>query len=113
MAIIPEQCDEFSEEERDFSGCKDTLLHPLDFSEDGEHALRIAPGEGNHPISLFLDKDCEEKSFPTIFCGERRPSNSERYSQVTYLSTFENFPGVESARQLVSDILPIARGRYK
>ena len=31
----------------------------------------------------------------------------------TYLSTFENFPGVESARQLVSDILPIARGRYK
>ena len=30
-----------------------------------------------------------------------------------YLSTFENFPGVESARQLVSDILPIARGRYK
>ena len=32
---------------------------------------------------------------------------------VAYLSTFENFPGVESARQLVSDILPIARGRYK
>ena len=30
-----------------------------------------------------------------------------------YLSTFENFPGVESARQLVSDILRIARGRYK
>ena len=32
---------------------------------------------------------------------------------VAYLSTFENFPGVESARQLVSDILPIARGCYK
>ena len=31
----------------------------------------------------------------------------------SYLSTFENFPGVESARQLVSDILPIARGHYK
>ena len=31
----------------------------------------------------------------------------------SYLSTFENFPGVESARQLVGDILPIARGRYK
>ena len=30
-----------------------------------------------------------------------------------YLSTFENFPGVESVRQLVSDILPIVRGRYK
>ena len=30
-----------------------------------------------------------------------------------YLSTFENVPGVESAQQLVSNILPIARGRYK
>ena len=38
-------------------------------------------------------------------------SNSAKYHP--YLSTFENFPGVESARQLVSDILPIARGRYK
>ena len=35
------------------------------------------------------------------------------YHMIAYLSTFENFPGVESARQLVSDILPIARGRYK
>ena len=32
--------------------------------------------------------------------------------QSAYLSTFENFPGVESVWQLVSDILPIARGRY-
>ena len=31
----------------------------------------------------------------------------------SYLSIFENFPGVESARQLVSDILPIVRGHYK
>ena len=37
----------------------------------------------------------------------------EENMSITYLSTFENFPGVESARQLVSDILPIARGRYK
>ena len=34
-------------------------------------------------------------------------------THLSYLSTFENFPGVESAQQLVSDILPIARGRYK
>ena len=35
------------------------------------------------------------------------------FTLTSYLSTFENFPGVESVRQLVSDILPIARGRYK
>ena len=39
--------------------------------------------------------------------------NSSNGICIAYLSTFENFPGVESARQLVSDILPIARGRYK
>ena len=38
---------------------------------------------------------------------------TEAETVLAYLSTFENFPGVESARQLVSDILPIARGRYK
>ena len=36
----------------------------------------------------------------------------ETYAE-SYLSTFDNFHGVENARQLVSDILPIARGRYK
>ena len=39
--------------------------------------------------------------------------NKLMHSKIAYLSTFENFPGVESARQLVSDILPIARGCYK
>ena len=37
----------------------------------------------------------------------------QRAWRKSYLSTFENFPGVESARQLVSDSLPITRGRYK
>ena len=40
-------------------------------------------------------------------------NNISFFRTLSYLSTFENFPGVESARQLVSDILPIARGRYK
>ena len=41
------------------------------------------------------------------------PYKKTKITNNTYLSTFDNFPGVENARQLVSDILPIARGRYK
>ena len=31
--------------------------------------LTFAPGEGQHPISVFHDPDAEYLSFPTIFCG--------------------------------------------
>ena len=46
-----------------------------------------------------------------LYCDAENAELSR--SPTTYLSTFENFPGVESARHLVSDILPIARGCYK
>ncbi|MDY6841695.1 MAG: AAA family ATPase [Pseudomonadota bacterium] len=75
---------EISEEAEVGGGCRDTLLHPNDFTEDGQRALKIAPGEGKHPLALFLDKDCEEKSFPTIFCGERRVDNNKRAKSITY-----------------------------
>ena len=31
----------------------------------------FAPGEGQHPLSLFQDADCEYLSFPSIYCGEK------------------------------------------
>ncbi len=43
---------------------------------DGD-ALVIAPGEGQHPISLFNDPDAEYLSFPAIYCGQRRPVETE------------------------------------
>ena len=52
------------------AGTEETLL------ESGE-AIKFAPGEGQRPLSVLLDRDCEELSFPTIYCGHRRdvPSN--------------------------------------
>lgn len=47
-------CEETAEETSG-SGNKDTLLQNIDFTDDGRHALQIAPGEKNHPISLYLD----------------------------------------------------------
>ena len=59
-------------------------MQNVDFSDDGLHALQVAPGEKNHPISLFMDTFAEEKSFPILFCGEKRRENAERTIPVTY-----------------------------
>ena len=39
---------------------------------DGDEAIKFAPGEGQRPLPVILDKDCEELSFPTFFAGQRR-----------------------------------------
>ena len=46
--------------------------------------LTFAPGEGQHPISVFHDPNAEYLSFPTIFCGQRRASDEERNTSVHY-----------------------------
>ena len=38
--------------------------------------LIFAPGERQHPLSLYHVKDAEYLCFPSIFCGERRPRKS-------------------------------------
>lgn len=75
---------EQSDEEVSGSGNKDTLLQNLDFTDDGRHALQIAPGEKKHPLSLFLDKYEEEKSFPVLFAGQKRIENHQRTIPVTF-----------------------------
>ena len=44
----------------------------------------FAPGEGQHPLSLYQDKDAEYLCFPTIFCGQTPPSRDERLVPVHY-----------------------------
>ena len=38
----------------------------------------------NKPLGIFLDKDSEYLSFPSIFCGKRRSDNNERKVPVSY-----------------------------
>jgi hypothetical protein len=49
-----------------------------------EPIYNFAPGEGNIPVSVFLEKDAEGLGFLKIFCGERRPTNAERPVKVSY-----------------------------
>ena len=46
--------------------------------------LTFAPGEGQVPLSVFQDENAEYLAFPTIYCGEKRPDNSERVHKVHY-----------------------------
>lgn len=66
------------------SGVTDTLLQEPDISENSDNILSFAPGEGNKPLGLFMDKDSEFLSFPTIFCGKRRTDNKDRKTPVSY-----------------------------
>ncbi|XP_053403150.1 uncharacterized protein LOC123564956 [Mercenaria mercenaria] len=77
---------ELSEEEQAGAGNKDTLFQNTDFTDDGVHALQIAPGENSHPISLFMDTYAEEKSFPVLFAGQKRCEDEDRLVPVKYSS---------------------------
>ena len=57
--------DEWCEvEERPF-GVTDTLLQQPDVTENLEKVLNFAPGEGNRPLGIFMDRDSEFLAFPT------------------------------------------------
>ncbi|XP_069114560.1 uncharacterized protein [Argopecten irradians] len=67
-----------------FTGNTDTLLHPVDVQTLNSKIMSFAPGEGQTPLGLYQDKDAEYLSFPTIYCGQRRPENKERKTPVHY-----------------------------
>ena len=60
------------------SGVTDTLLQQPEVAGNGDNIISFAPGEGNKPLGIFMDKDSEFLSFPTIFCGKRRADNKKR-----------------------------------
>ena len=76
--------DHFSEiDTSEQDGNVDTLVDDENL-ESKYGAITYALGEGQHPLSLYHDVDAEYLCFPTIFCGERRPSKEERTVPVYY-----------------------------
>ena len=62
----------------------DTLVDDENLENKYDKVITFAPGEGQHPLSLYHDADAEYLCFPTIFCGQRRPSKEERTVAVHY-----------------------------
>ena len=65
-------------------GNVDTLVDDENLENKCDNVITFAPGEGQHPLSLYHDADAEYLCFPTIFCGQRRPSKEERTVPVHY-----------------------------
>ena len=77
--------DHYSEiDANDQVGNIDTLVDDADIENKYDQVFTFAPGEGQHPLSLYLDKDAEYLCFPSIFCGQRRPDNEDRLVQLHY-----------------------------
>ena len=76
--------DEWCETTEQSSGVMDTLLQEPDITQGGDRIISFAPGEGNRPLGIFMDKDSEFLSFPTIYCGKRQVDNTERLVPVHY-----------------------------
>ena len=53
-------------------------------SLDKNAILSVAPGEGQRPLSIYKDPHAEYLSFPSLFCGQKRLENTERYVPVYY-----------------------------
>ena len=79
-----ESDDEWCEETERPSGVMDTLLQEPDIAEHADNIISFAPAEGNRPLGIFIDKDSEFLSFPSIFCGKRRADNTDRLVPVHY-----------------------------
>jgi len=58
--------------------------NPTYIVENADRIISFALGEGNKPLGIFLDQDSEYLSFPSIFCGKRRPDNNKRKVPVSY-----------------------------
>ena len=65
-------------------GNVDTLVDDENLENKYDKTITFAPGEGQHPLSLYHDADAEYLCFPIIFCGQRRPSKEERTVAVHY-----------------------------
>ena len=77
--------DHYSEiDANDHVGNIDTLVDDANIENKYDKVFTFAPGEGQHPLSLYQDKDAEYLCFPTIFCGQTPPSRDERLVPVHY-----------------------------
>ena len=72
------ESDHFSEiDTNEQVGNVDTLVDDENLENKYDKVITFAPREGQHPLSLYHDIDAEYLCFPTIFCGQRRPSKEK------------------------------------
>ena len=53
-------------------------MDDADIENKYDQVFIFAPGERQHPLSLYQDKDAEYLCFPSLFCGQSPPRKDER-----------------------------------
>ena len=88
-----EQChdydsDHYSEiDANDHVGNIDTLVDNADVDNKYDKDFTFAPGEGQHPLSLYQDKDVEYVCFPTIFVARHHLAGMKDLFQFIIVSS--------------------------
>ena len=59
-------------------------MDDADIENKYDKVFNFAPGERQHPLSLYQDYDAEYLCFPTIFCCQTPPSRDERLVPVHF-----------------------------
>ncbi len=86
-SYIPNQVDNNEDEWSEFISRKSPGNLPINLNAQSQEEVEPTNAsndsndndtEGNRPLGIFMDKDSEFLSFPTIYCGKRQHDNSER-----------------------------------
>ena len=76
------ESDHFSEiDTNEQVGNVDTLVDDENLENKYDKVITFAPGEGQHPLSLYHDVDAEYLCFPTIFCVRGVPVKKKELFQ--------------------------------
>lgn len=78
--------DDWCEVEEHPAEVTDTLLEQTNIAENADKIISFAPGEGNKPLGIFVDKDSEYLSFPSVFCRKGRPGMKMMKDRSLYLT---------------------------
>ncbi|OXA55077.1 ATP-dependent DNA helicase PIF1 [Folsomia candida] len=93
--------DDATESNTDIESIQELSISDKDQAEDNDAPLTetlmqeeqmimaVAPGEGMRPLSLLMDLDAEELSFPTIYCGIKRKLNPDANLSYTDIAKSE------------------------
>lgn len=64
------------EEEPQNGGSSSTLLNNINTAAQlKDQYVSVAPGEGNRPLGIILDRHFEEYAFPCMYGGEKLPTS--------------------------------------
>ncbi|XP_062389285.1 uncharacterized protein LOC134077598 [Sardina pilchardus] len=108
--------DELLHDRQQYCMFMDTCLQPVDIGQEVldhylDRILHLAPGEGNSPIKMLMDKANEAKCFPALFPNGLHTYHDKRQSQIT-LSRYFNMRVLNADTRFAKNVEYIFYAQY-